>query len=1186
MEYKVYANNHHDKDKRHAHAGDFRHADSAGDFYSFIEEACDNTLDIATRTAFLRNAYRRAIEQKTASCSIAFAGIFSKLDYCIKEAHVPYTVATLLNRARKDLFTGHGSAAVPTADRMEADFPHDLKATALLVYHLYGKVEIPETIKRHFPAADRKETWGKFSRKSVRAVVTRWDSEHIWADEAENGTSIKVCYGKGNRILTADGKFSWEYLGSALWTGAQINLVRMRESDDGEVYFPELIILEPDFLVNITTVAGCFQLYAESPFANLIAKLRPQPDTMAVHLGNFAGQLLDDTVHGSHVTFEESLAAFIRDNALNLIACREFIEGYGTFKEEARLQERNIRKIIGENLYSDIDGYDSSNVRLEPSFISETLGIQGRMDFLYTQHDGQEDRYVIIEQKSGKGDFVPYSSPGYSPDIPKPREQHQVQLLLYRALFQYEFSKYAGQLSNFMLYSRYAKGLVATPQNPSLLLRAVRMRNLIVWSEILYAKEGMYMLKTLTPEKLNMKQIGGRLWEEHIRPQLAAVLAPIHEASELELAYYLRFMRFIENETLLAKVGNKTKESSGFASIWHDSLEEKKAAGNIYDRLTIDGYGEDSEGVSSISLSFGDDASADTTNFRQGDIVLLYYYDPQKQPDACAQMVFRATIEDIREKGITLRLRNSQTDKRVFEKHREGCLWAIEHDMFDSSSGSLYRGMHSFLSTAKRRRDLILLQREPEVDTSVSIKGSYGSFDTLVTRAKQAQDLFLIIGPPGTGKTSFGLVNILKEELLKPDTCVLLLSYTNRAVDEICSKLVEIRDEDPGFDFIRIGSDLSCSKEYRRFLLKTISGDEGMTANAIRKKILNTRVFCGTTAALSASLALFRLKRFSLAVVDEASQILEPHLMAILSAMKDGSEAIGKFVLIGDHKQLPAVVQQTQEESAVTENELNAIHLTDCRNSLFERLLKQFKTTEGYDPRFVYMLTRQGRMHKDIAEFPNYAFYGNKLDVVPLDHQLLPDTATDSSNGIVRLLSSHRIAFVASGRPKPSASAKTNGVEAEMIAATVYQIYLTSGDGFDRERTVGVIVPYRNQISTIRSLIDRHGIPCLHHITIDTVERYQGSQRDVIIYSFTAKRKYQLQFLTSNEYVDERDGAVIDRKLNVAMTRARKHLLLVGNAALLGHDVTFRRLIGYTQEQGTYRDCTEQDLMQTTPTSD
>ena len=92
----------------------------------------------------------------------------------------------------------------------------------------------------------------------------------------------------------------------------------------------------------------------------------------------------------------------------------------------------------------------------------------------------------------------------------------------------------------------------------------------------------------------------------------------------------------------------------------------------------------------------------------------------------------------------------------------------------------------------------------------------------------------------------------------------------------------------------------------------------------------------------------------------------------------------------------------------------------------------------------------------------------------------------------------------------------------------------------------------------------------MHDIAIDTVERYQGSQRDVIVYGFTAKRPYQLAFLTDTEYYDATDNAVIDRKLNVAMTRARKRLVMVGYAPLLMRDTTFRRLIEYAREKKAF----------------
>ena len=93
----------------------------------------------------------------------------------------------------------------------------------------------------------------------------------------------------------------------------------------------------------------------------------------------------------------------------------------------------------------------------------------------------------------------------------------------------------------------------------------------------------------------------------------------------------------------------------------------------------------------------------------------------------------------------------------------------------------------------------------------------------------------------------------------------------------------------------------------------------------------------------------------------------------------------------------------------------------------------------------------------------------------------------------------------------------------------------------------------------IRKEIEQLGLPCLQQVTIDTVERYQGSQRDVVIYSFTVQHLYQLDFLTSNCF--EEDGHVIDRKLNVAITRARKQMIIVGNERILSSNPLFKALI-------------------------
>ena len=1155
--------------------------DVATDFFDQIL-SMPNDVDIRLRYRMLSQIFHQAVDSRLQNNNIKFSGFYAKVEYLLseyKDKMMDKSLAMSINafRIRTRKLKPHSSHHLVGNEQdeemvndaeLEKTLARDVAALAKFIGMIFSR-PVPEELNHRFPYVADANFRPLYRMGTVmRVVVDCWDDDFIMAKDSESGMEQKIYYHKSdNRYALGD----HGYLKDLLQKGDQLNIVVPRI--ENEIIYPAAIIYNPDYLIDVSSLAACFSEHEiATPYAYLIRKLSPSVNSEAIMLGNFAGQILDEEVYHIKRSYERSLQTFCANNAVNLAVCPLSEQ----FRQNAEMQKQHIHRAIFETLAeAAIIPYqaDGRKTILEPSFYSETLGLQARMDFIL------KDMTMMVEQKSGKAAYNPSD-----PATPRVRPEHYVQALLYMAIFRYNYGVPYSNFHSYMLYSKYPNSLLDIATAPGLLFDALKLRNLVAWMELLLSKGGFRMLESLTPEHIYPKE-SGYVWANYLRPRIEEILSQVHSATQLERDYYYRFLAFVENEQILSKVGNRTKEESGFASTWNSTLEEKRNAGNIYADLSIMPLRKQVNGpIEEVEFLFPEEQDNDMSNFRQGDVVFFYSYDPRKsdEPNPTSHYVFRGSLVDNPgAKSVRVALRNPQTTTEVFD----GEVWAIEHDFMESSYRAQFQGLQLFLQAPKSRRDLLMLQRKPEIDETRKLKGDYtnngnAEFNDLVLRVKQATDLFLIIGPPGTGKTSFGMLNVLKEELLEEGSSVLLLSFTNRAVDEMCSKLVE-----ESIDFIRLGSELGCSEKYRSHLLNKRS-EVCRNGEEIQQLIGCCRVFCGTTTAFNTSISLLGIKQFDLAIVDEASQILEPQIIGLLSQKKNRSNecAIKKFVLIGDEKQLPAVVQQQESESRVVEPNLQAINLSDCRLSLFERLIKTYRKN-GENNAYSYMLTRQGRMHQDIANFPNYAFYQNKLIPVPLSHQKEPTpSAIDSKNGLDNLLTTRRISFVSYSQPKNMAweyevSDKVNINEAKMVAAAVYHIYKLNENNFDKAKTVGVIVPYRNQISSIRNEIDKYGVAILHDIMIDTVERYQGSQCENIVYGFTIKKYYQLNFLTSNQYVDKNSGEIIDRKLNVAMTRAMKHLVMIGDARLLRENIIFYKLMEFAKSRRSYFEIATEDFV-------
>ncbi len=143
---------------------------------------------------------------------------------------------------------------------------------------------------------------------------------------------------------------------------------------------------------------------------------------------------------------------------------------------------------------------------------------------------------------------------------------------------------------------------------------------------------------------------------------------------------------------------------------------------------------------------------------------------------------------------------------------------------------------------------------------------------------------------------------------------------------------------------------------------------------------------------------------------------------------------------------------------------------------------------------------------------------------------------------------------------------KANVLEARIIAQLVHAVLILhekNGLSFDPLRQLGIIVPFRRQIALVRAEIAKLHPEVAGGIVIDTVERYQGSQRDIIIYGTTITQRYELDILSNLTHDVSGD---VDRKLNVAITRARKQLFILGNEKLLRNNVLYDKLIDYCKK--------------------
>ena len=413
----------------------------------------------------------------------------------------------------------------------------------------------------------------------------------------------------------------------------------------------------------------------------------------------------------------------------------------------------------------------------------------------------------------------------------------------------------------------------------------------------------------------------------------------------------------------------------------------------------------------------------------------------------------------------------------------------------------------------------------------------------IIERALNAKDLFLLQGPPGTGKTTAIVEIVLQTLRHNSQARILICSETHVAVDNALDRLSARLEPDQisllmrhkqfskGYQFkvpglekavtaarvIRVWNEaFESAPELTRRLWQRLSGDQlkvDKIPRWLRTNLADRHQVIGVTCNQLDHLLDDRSRLFDLAIVDECSKATLPEWLMPLSVAAKG-------ILVGDHKQLPPTF--CSEEIEVLKDLRNHQERL-IRNGVIDRLFEQAP------PAYKGTLTTQYRMRPEIGEVVSQAFYDGQLR----HGRNLDPCANDLAIGWLTYHTKRRFpAYQGSLNGSPS-----NPIEAELIARALARLADDLPDG-QPPPSVAVITPYSAQKSLIRKSLPSDLREKLY-IEIDTVDAFQGREADVVLFSFVRNHG------SARFYGDP-------RRLNVALSRAKDRILLVGSLDYLG----------------------------------
>ena len=582
--------------------------------------------------------------------------------------------------------------------------------------------------------------------------------------------------------------------------------------------------------------------------------------------------------------------------------------------------------------------------------------------------------------------------------------------------------------------------------------------------------------------------------------------------------------------------------------------------------VTINGWGYNALNHLIVTVSYDTDGDELENDFEPGSAVAFFVLNNSRGmfdsgESKAKELKYSCFVDSFKEGVIQIQLPNGDALKelRILAEHSLlGVRVSIDSTSYRVMHESLVAAMRSDNEKFVRLRETLVGNLRPRFRQLPPVVFPWlnDTQNRAVRQVIAALDVAIVHGPPGTGKTTTLVEAII--ETLQRETQVLVCAPSNAAVDWISEQL-SMRS----VNVLRIGNPLKMSDEMlecsyerhyadhpdypelwqiRQLLRNADRPPSKEKARQMRKRAdeleirINEDLFrqarVVSCTLIGSAYHILEHRRFSTLFIDEAAQALEPACWtAILKA--------DRVVLSGDHQQLPPTVKSVEA----------------ARKGLADTMMQYVVKTK---PECVTLLTTQYRMHRDIMEFPSRWFYHGALKAAPevadrVVHLMdTPLTWVDTINGERK---------VESGERRGRSGSLSNADEARLVVHTLRDYVDMLGlervvaDGID----FGIISPYRAQVRMIRRLLkmQRFYRRLRGQITVRTVDGFQGQERDVIVISMVRdNEKGEIGFL----------GDL--RRMNVAITRARMKLIVIGNSETLSRHKFYKALFEHFQKRG------------------